>query len=71
MNRELRFERLIQASPARVFDLIQDFRAWKEWSPWEKLDPNMTATHSGAPTDPTISSRSERTTAWCCPMSFL
>jgi uncharacterized protein YndB with AHSA1/START domain len=40
----------ISAQPAHVFDLIQDFHAWKHWSPWEGLDPNMKTTHSGAQT---------------------
>ena len=39
----------INASPQRLFDLISDFRQWPSWSPWEKLDPNMKKTVSGAP----------------------
>lgn len=38
----------INAAPESVFPLINDFRRWDSWSPWEKLDPNMTKTHSGA-----------------------
>lgn len=34
-------------SPASViFTKINDFHAWKDWSPWEKLDPNMKKTYS-------------------------
>jgi len=37
----------IEASPSDVFAEINDFRNWKEWSPWEKLDPNMVTTYDG------------------------
>ena len=37
------------AAPAeRIFPLIDDFHRWPAWSPWEKLDPGMTRTYSGA-----------------------
>jgi uncharacterized protein YndB with AHSA1/START domain len=39
----------IKASPAKIFPLINDFHNWPAWSPWEKLDPTMTRTYSGAP----------------------
>jgi uncharacterized protein YndB with AHSA1/START domain len=38
----------IAAPPAKIFALLEDFRAWPSWSPWEKLDPHMQRTHSGA-----------------------
>jgi polyisoprenoid-binding protein YceI/carbon monoxide dehydrogenase subunit G len=38
----------INAPPQTVYSLIDDFHKWGEWSPWEKLDPNMERTHSGA-----------------------
>jgi len=49
---EFRIERKadIAAPPAVVFPMLTDFRAWNAWSPWEKLDPNMKKTFSGAPT---------------------
>ncbi len=37
---------LIQAPPAKIFPLINDFRAWS-WSPYEKKDPAMKRTFSG------------------------
>jgi uncharacterized protein YndB with AHSA1/START domain len=37
---------LIQASPEKVFTLINDFRQWAAWSPWEKKDPGMKRTFS-------------------------
>lgn len=38
------------ADPARVHGLVNDFRAWREWSPWEGLDPHMERTYSGPAT---------------------
>jgi uncharacterized protein YndB with AHSA1/START domain len=39
----------IKAPPEKIFTLINDFHSWGPWSPWEKLDPTMKRTHSGAP----------------------
>ncbi len=36
----------IQAPPQKIFALIDDFKAWPAWSPWEKLDPAMTRSFS-------------------------
>lgn len=37
------------AAPAeRIAPQIQDFHAWEKWSPYEKLDPKMKKTFSGA-----------------------
>ena len=38
----------IKAPPEKVFALVNDFHHWPEWSPWDKLDPGMKRTHSGA-----------------------
>jgi hypothetical protein len=38
----------IKAPPEKIEALIDDFHQWGTWSPWEKLDPNMKRTHSGA-----------------------
>lgn len=38
----------IKAPPEKIFPLIADFHTWGTWSPWEKLDPTMKRTHSGA-----------------------
>ena len=38
----------INAVPDKVLPLLTDFHRWPEWSPWEKLDPTMKRTHSGA-----------------------
>jgi hypothetical protein len=38
----------IQADPARVHDLINDFHEWTAWSPWEDLDPELQRIYSGS-----------------------
>jgi hypothetical protein len=42
----------IQASPDFAFALVNDFHRWGEWSPWEKLDPDMKRTFEGADAGP-------------------
>jgi uncharacterized protein YndB with AHSA1/START domain len=37
----------IQADPARVHALIDDFHQWTAWSPWEDLDPNLQRSFTG------------------------
>jgi uncharacterized protein YndB with AHSA1/START domain len=39
----------INVAPENVFPLINDFHNWTRWSPWEKKDPNLKRTYSGAP----------------------
>jgi len=39
----------IKAPPERIFPLINDFQRWGAWSPFEKKDPAMKRTLSGAP----------------------
>jgi uncharacterized protein YndB with AHSA1/START domain len=34
----------INAPPEKVYALIQDFHQWGQWSPFEKLDPDMKRT---------------------------
>ena len=31
----------VKAPPEKVFALINDFKRWDAWSPWEKKDPAM------------------------------
>jgi uncharacterized protein YndB with AHSA1/START domain len=38
----------IKAPPEKIIPLIADFHQWGSWSPWEKMDPAMVRTHSGA-----------------------
>lgn len=38
----------IKSTPERIYGLLSDFHKWPSWSPWEKMDPAMTRTHSGA-----------------------
>ena len=40
----------IAAPPEKIFPLINDFRSFGSWSPFEKLDPAMKRTFTGAPT---------------------
>ncbi|WP_310526053.1 SRPBCC family protein [Nocardioides sp.] len=37
----------INAPTDRVHGLVDDFRQWPQWSPWEGLDPAMERTYSG------------------------
>jgi hypothetical protein len=37
----------IETAPDQIFPLIEDFRKWPAWSPYEKLDPTMKKTFSG------------------------
>ena len=38
----------IDAPPDKIAALLTDFHQWQSWSPWEKLDPGMQRTFSGA-----------------------
>ncbi|WP_375739735.1 SRPBCC family protein [Pseudomonas boanensis] len=37
----------IEAPPEKVFPLINDFKRWKAWSPWEKIDPALKRSYTG------------------------
>lgn len=39
----------INAAPDKVYPLIADPRAWKQWSVWNQRDPAMAITYSGPP----------------------
>jgi len=39
----------IQAPPGKIAPLIDNFQSWRDWSPYEKLDPAMKRSFSGAP----------------------
>jgi uncharacterized protein YndB with AHSA1/START domain len=47
---EFRIERkiVVAAAPERVFPYLDDPLKTQEWSPWEKKDPNVKKTFSGA-----------------------
>ena len=38
----------IKAPPEKIFPIINDLHRWGSWSPWEKMDPEMKRTYSGA-----------------------
>ena len=46
----LRVERslVVQAPPAKIFSWLDDPKRTSEWSPWDKKDPAMRKTYSGA-----------------------
>ena len=39
----------VKARPETIFPFIDDFDRWSAWSPYEKMDPAMKRTRSGAP----------------------
>ncbi len=43
---------IIKAPPEEVYSVISDFGRWGEWSPWEKLDPDMRKSVTGTPGEP-------------------
>ncbi len=38
----------IKAPPEKIYPHLGDFHAWNAWSPWEKMDPALKRTFSGA-----------------------
>jgi hypothetical protein len=46
---DFRYERsaTINASPSKVFDHVNNFHHWEEWSPWAKRDPNAKTAYEG------------------------
>jgi hypothetical protein len=38
----------INAPPEKIFPHLNDFHRWVVWSPWEKMDPALKRTYSGA-----------------------
>jgi hypothetical protein len=39
--------RTMQAPPEKIVAMLEDFRQWRSWSPFEKLDPAMERGYSG------------------------
>lgn len=39
---------VLNAPAEKIFPLIADFREWLNWSPWERRDPALKRTYSGA-----------------------
>jgi Polyketide cyclase / dehydrase and lipid transport len=39
---------VIKAPPEKIFSQINGFHQWEAWSPWEKIDPAIKRTYSGA-----------------------
>lgn len=42
----------IDAPAATVHALVNSFREWRKWSPWEDLDPDLERTYTGPPAGP-------------------
>ena len=38
----------VDAPPQKVYELLADFRQWRQWSPWEDIDPQLWRSYSGA-----------------------
>jgi hypothetical protein len=38
----------IKAPPEKIFAILNDFRNWGAWSPWEKMDPAMKRAYGAA-----------------------
>ncbi len=38
----------IKAPPEKIAAVLSDFHVWQAWSPWEKMDPAMKRSYSGA-----------------------
>jgi Polyketide cyclase / dehydrase and lipid transport len=39
---------LINTTPDTIFPQINNFHQWESWSPWEKIDPQITRSYSGS-----------------------
>jgi hypothetical protein len=37
----------INAEPASIHGLVDDFHEWTKWSPWEDVDPDLQRTYTG------------------------
>lgn len=37
----------VAAPPTSVYERVVDLRRWREWSPWEGLDPDLRRTYGG------------------------
>jgi hypothetical protein len=42
----------IKARPDKIYPLINDLHEWRSWSPYERLDPDLKRTYSGATSGP-------------------
>jgi hypothetical protein len=45
---EVRRSVVVNTTPDKIFPLINDFKSWMVWSPYEKKDPAMQRTYSSA-----------------------
>lgn len=47
---EVRRSAVIPAAPEEIFPLVNSFREWSAWSPWEAVDPGMSRRYFGPDT---------------------
>ena len=38
---------VLDAAPGEILPHLADFHRWREWSPWEQIDPDLNRTYSG------------------------
>jgi len=38
----------IRAAPDKIYPLLADLHQWRQWSPWENIDPNLQRVYAGA-----------------------
>ena len=38
----------VAAPPGAVRAYVEDFRKWRDWSPWEQVDPNLARSYTGS-----------------------
>ncbi|MHA7631212.1 SRPBCC family protein [Corallococcus sp. M7] len=50
---------IVPGTPDIAYGLVKDFHLWSQWSPWEKIDPNMKRTYGGR-----VESGVDATYAW-------
>jgi len=36
----------MEAPPNMIYNMVNDFKTWESWSPWQKMDPNAVNTYS-------------------------
>src|SRR5688500_2708440 len=37
----------IRAAANHIYSFLEDFRRWRQWSPWEDVDPDLQRTYGG------------------------
>ncbi len=61
---EVKRSLLINAPAEVVYAQVADFKAWAAWSPWDRLDPTMKRTYSGAESGVARTTRGPAPATW-------